>query len=433
MNEKQAMKRAIDARLSGLTVSRQQRADLLLRAQEGEKPVKKKISVSLIVAVALLMLAATACAAAVRFGMLDYKKNQAGNASYMERILSLNETYENDDLSISVNDAAFDGAIFSVTVEVHPKDGGDNLFIYPQVSATCGGLPCEIAFAGSQGADFHVGFFSSGIDGAYGADYEVVGIPAGPITWTVAFSVLRPEYPVELNPMRIPADDDPNPDPDAPTYEDYMESFAQGCRDGVIYLAEPLASMELFEENLPRPKGISAETWEAMEMAERLVASGAFSLVGMPTAVFTTESADVLTCDLPMTIDLDEDYEVTLTSLTVTSAYMDYKLSVRRKEGHGKSAAQEYIDNDGGWTFAVLIPDGETTPCADGLGVNEEDGSVICDGTVELSHAADEVIFVPCWDPSPQSQGAFPSSQVYRAQRPLTDEQERLMFTVKLR
>jgi len=58
---------------------------------------------------------------------------------------------------------------------------------------------------------------------------------------------------------------------------------------------------------------------------------------------------------------------------------------------------------------------------------------VICDGTVELSHAADEVIFVPCWDPSPQSQGAFPSSQVYRAQRPLTDEQERLMFTVKLR
>lgn len=433
MNEKQALKRAIDARLSGLSVSRQQRMELLLRAQEGEKPVKKKISVSVIVAVALLMLAATACAAAVRFGMLDYKKNQAGNASYIGRILSLDETYENDDLSISVNDAVFDGTAFSVTVEVHPKDGGERLFIYPQVSATCGGQPCELAFAGSQGVDFHVGFFSDETGGAYGADYVLTQTPEGPVTWTVAFSILRPEYPVGLNPMRMAADDDADAGSDAPSYEDYMESFAQGYRDGVIYLSSPFESMDMFEQNLPRPEGIAAEAWEAMDMPERLVASGAFSLAGRPAAVFTTEGAGTRTGDLPMTVDLAEDYEVTLKALTATSARVDYSLDVRKKEGHGKPAAQEYVDNDGCWTFAVLIPDGRTIPCADGLGVNIEDGSMGYGGTIELSSAADELIFVPCWHPSPQSQEALPSSQVYRAQRPLTDEQERLMFTVKLR
>lgn len=434
MNEKQALRRAIDARLSGLSVSGRQQLDLLRLAEKGEQPVKKKISLSLVLALALLALAATACAAAVRYGMLDDKPLQSGNPAYLNQILTLDETYENEHMFLSVNDAAFDGEHLSLTLDVRPKEGGRNLFIYPQLTASSGGAACAADFCGSRGGSFSEGFFCRKDGGvSYGADYALREKADGPVTWTLTLDILDPLYPVEPNPLSIAADDDPHPDEDAVSDEDYMESFAQGCRDGKIYLSEPLQSMDLFERNLPRPQQLTEEAWNGMPMPERLAACGAFAPVDRLTVVFTTEDAGTLTCDLPQTFPLGDDYEVTLTSLSATSSQVKYELDVQKKAGHGKSAAQEWLDNDGCWEFALLIPDGQTLPCADAAGADAASGSVLLNGMFEVSRRPDELIFVPCWNPVSQNAEHCPYHDVLRAQRPLTEAQEQLMFRVKLR
>lgn len=130
MTEKKNFRSLVDDRLSAVTMTPRQQADLLRRAHEEEQPVKRKLSVSLAVALVLTLLAATACAVVIRFGALDYNAQLAENPEYARHILTLDETYDHEAFTMTLNDAVFDGSALSLTMNITPKEGAEPVFIY---------------------------------------------------------------------------------------------------------------------------------------------------------------------------------------------------------------------------------------------------------------------------------------------------------------
>ena len=85
------LRKAVDARLSGLTFTPQMQADTLRRAHPaGSTRMGRKLSYSLAFALLALLLAATAGAAAY-FGVLHFHGEQENNAVYQRHILPIGE------------------------------------------------------------------------------------------------------------------------------------------------------------------------------------------------------------------------------------------------------------------------------------------------------------------------------------------------------
>ena len=123
MTEENGIRRAIDVRLSGLTVTPQMRADILRQAREEARPRgRRKMSVSLAFALLALLLAATAYAA-VRFGVLSFHENQAENDAYLSHIRPIDERIEGDHATLTVSDAVFDGTF----IRISPRKATDGI------------------------------------------------------------------------------------------------------------------------------------------------------------------------------------------------------------------------------------------------------------------------------------------------------------------
>lgn len=417
---KNVLHHAIDVRLSGLTLSRRTQEELLRRAQEEDVPVKKKISVALVfAAVLLLALAATACAAALRFGMLDYNPNQQGNASYTDHILALDKKIETAYFTVQLNDAVFDGSALSLTMDITPREGAQAVYVKPVISAISGETILDVDIEGCTGGDFYSGFWISPTtpsvnDGQYGVDCAILSedemspaVQESAVIWDIRFDVLRPEYPVSI----------------APECDDGNASAAQGWANGQILLPSDGSLIE-FDAMLPAPQGFDEEAWNAQPLIHRLVTSGAFSLVDSCSCSFSTSETRVQTAP-KQTFDIG-DYAVTLESLHVTFSRANYALSVRSKPGAAKSARDEYLAGD--WKnreFCVLAPGCETRL----MGISsyagkEGDEAIYFSGTISLSNTADTLTFALCI-------GSNASEAMFNQQ--LTPEQEALSFTVPLK
>lgn len=99
------LRKAVDARLSGLTFTPQMQADTLRRAHPaGSTRMGRKLSYSLAFALLALLLAATAGAAAY-FGVLHFHGEQENNAVYQRHILSIGERLTGQNTTVTVNDA----------------------------------------------------------------------------------------------------------------------------------------------------------------------------------------------------------------------------------------------------------------------------------------------------------------------------------------
>ena len=103
------LRKAVDARLSGLTFTPQMQADTLRRAHPAESTrMGRKLSYSLAFALLALLLAATAGAAAY-FGVLHFHGEQENNAVYQRHILSIGERLTGQNTTVTVNDAVLSG------------------------------------------------------------------------------------------------------------------------------------------------------------------------------------------------------------------------------------------------------------------------------------------------------------------------------------
>lgn len=427
---------AIDGNLSHLEVNPSLRCAILDKTR-GEEPMKRKISAGVVLAIALLLAMAAISVAATRFGALEFNRNQAENEVYAAHILAVDETYENEYLTMTLNDAVFDGVSLSVTLDISAKAGAEPVFVRPVLAASSNGRTLETDPEACRG-DFFGGFWIGGpyeetaVEGQYGADYAIItedetsGVTydpqKDPVTWTLSLSILRTVYPT-AEAERLTLDGGvENLD-----FEADMLPFTQAYAQKRILLVD--GSPVEYAAALPMPEGMTDEAWWRMPMADKLVSCGAFALVDSPAFEFTTQETDVKTLSAPKTFDLG-DTEVTVTKLTLSFSRCDYELDVSKKPGAGKSAAQLYADGEEQWLFAVLADGCRTAPQATSVGM-EEDGRVHYSGSVSLDGKTDSVTFVPCRCARLGSIEHFPDSEVYSAQRLVTPEQEALAFAVK--
>lgn len=425
---------AIDGNLSHLEVNPSLRYAILNRTR-GEEPVKRKFSAGVVLALVLLLAMAAIGAAATRFGALEFNRDQAENEAYRVHILAVDEAYEDEYLTMSLNDAVFDGVSLSVTLDISAKAGAQPVFVRPVLTASSNGRTLETDPEACRG-DFFGGFWIGGpyeetaVEGRYGADYAIImedeasGVTydpqKDPVTWTLSLSILRPVYPM-AEAERLNSDGGvENLD-----FEADMRQFTQAYAQKRILLVD--GSPVEYAAALPVPEGMTDEAWWRMPEAEKLVACGAFALADCPAFEFTTRETALHTLSTPQTFDLG-DAEVTVTQLTLSFSRCDYELVVEEKPGRGKSAAQLYREGEERWYFAVLADGCRTAPQATSDGTCE-DGRVRYSGSVSLSGETDSVTFVPCRYARPESR--LPDSEVYSAQRPVTGEQTALSFTVK--
>ena len=110
------------------------------RAQgKEEEPMRKKLPAGLVIVLAIMFLM-TAVAAAVTngFGLLRYYPKQTDNTAFTDRIVSIGQTWEGKYFSAEINEAVFDGYKLRFTMNVTPKEGAEQVFVYPVAKAVCG-------------------------------------------------------------------------------------------------------------------------------------------------------------------------------------------------------------------------------------------------------------------------------------------------------
>ena len=161
-------------------------------------------------ALMLMMLTAVGVAAAKLASVTDYPPPSGLTPEYMSHLVTLNEAYDGDLLTLSVNDLVFDGTTVDVAMNVQPK-AGKQVFMDMQVTAECEGQTYALEIEGCGGGDFMSGMFlpdetDSWSDSPFAFDGvlwddDMQSPPEGvPIAWTMTFELLQPVWEVEYLP-----------------------------------------------------------------------------------------------------------------------------------------------------------------------------------------------------------------------------------------
>lgn len=119
---------------------------------ETRNPVRMSRRMRTIVTLALMlmMLTAVGVAAAKLASVTDYPPPSGLTPEYMSHLVALNEAYDGDLLTLSVNDLVFDGTTVEVAMNVQPK-AGKQVFMDMEVTAECEGrrTPWKLRAAGA--------------------------------------------------------------------------------------------------------------------------------------------------------------------------------------------------------------------------------------------------------------------------------------------
>ena len=427
---------AVDDGLSHMQMSPELRKRVLEgAAQEGRE--YRKLSLSVALALAFLLVMAAMGVAATRFGILDANRQQKDNEAFIEHILTVDETYENEYMTLTVNDAVFDGVALMLTMDVQPKPGcGEGVYVYPRMTAMADGKPLEVEIEACRG-DLMSGFWVPErdesviwLEGTYGADYvittetgdgRIVYDPqTSDVTWTLTLDIVRPVYAVRQNALSLTEDVD---------YEAYTRQFAEAYAKEEILLPECGSVVDYIYE-VPYPKGMERLDWQRLKLTDKLIASSAFERVDTASVVFTTKGTQVAELGEGQRYNLG-DYEATIEHLTVTFGRMDYEIHVRKVAGE-KTAGEEYAMDELDLEFAVLVDGCEAEFSYDSLhplndNENNPDPVVYYRGGMTLMGEAKHVTFVPCF-------GVEGQQEAYAIKHPseLTPEQKDMAFTIEL-
>ncbi len=415
----------------------------IMARTEGETKVKRKVSFGLVLA-AMMLLAMTAMGvAATRFGMLEFNWRQKENEQYVEHILTIDETYENEYVSITVTDAVFDGVQLSIAMEMQPKpDCGDGVYVYPEMTAAVNGQPLPVDIEGCRG-DFFSGIWSPerdqgmlGFAGMYGADYVILedtqesGFVYAPQTqaveWTLSLDILRPVYQIEQLEFGLAEEIE---------YDAYMKLFTDAYERNTILLPFEGSPVE-YVYAVGVPQGMERLEWQRMGLQNKMIAMGAFERLDHVEISFTTQNADMIEITGEQTYDLGE-YVAELKKLSVSFGRMDYEIHVSKKDENAKTAGQEEADGELQLDFVALAQGCEADPRMESAyPLNEDpmnpDPTVKFTGSYELYGELEAVTFVPYY--GEDHTGRFDMrNRILNGGVPVTEQQEKEAFTIQVR
>ncbi|MCH5286172.1 MAG: hypothetical protein J1E43_02020 [Christensenellaceae bacterium] len=260
--------------------------------EETTQPVRvRKMRVALLL-VALMALLATGAYAVYcyRYSVTDYRGSSS--QAFLDHVIALDETYENDLFNMTVNDLVFDGETFAVTLNILRHSEDIVYYLHTTVTAVCDGKEYRLDPEGSRGPDFIAGGLWPSF-GRYYTDYlqaeqEGFGFegvlwdwdmnppPAGkPIDWTITFKVFRPLW-------EIVADNDISisyEERDRRTLEAWRnKQILVFCGDVNGYIMTVNNKLNLYE-HFP-------------SVEEEMTVAGAFELADIITVCFTTSFDD---------------------------------------------------------------------------------------------------------------------------------------------
>ena len=404
MNENHVRK-AIDARLSGLSLSPRMQADIRARAHgQAEPHIRRKLSVSLAFALLALLLAATAGAAAY-FGVSRFHAEQKNNAAYQAHVLPVGRQIQSRYADITLNDAIFDGSTLSFALDIAHRDNASALYLYPRITATQNGQLIRTSVSGFQrissdesdssasmmyGGAFYDGILLNPADsGSFNLDVrlnEKIPNPEEPVQWSLDFDVLTPNFPLEQAQYITIEDDEGS----FSTWDDPETDCLTAYQSGRI-LTDGADSLLEYALYLPMPSDMTESEWAETDLASRLTRAGAFSTVEQLHCNFTTSGARVVSLAEPKTFSVGE-YVCTLTRLDVTFAQLDYEITVSHTGG--RTAADLLAETGRTLQFLLSVPEGDAILSFTGSSI-EDDGTISLFGNYILTQPVDSVIFTP--------------------------------------
>ena len=364
MTEKQ-LREALRNCLPDSLPEAQQRA-VLSRIRERKQPMKRKVSLALVLTLVLLALGAVAYAVVSRYSVADYSGAGQMTEELQNSIVDIDETYENAYMTMTANDVLYDGETVTMAFNFTTKDPDMHLYLYPRLTAEVDGQT-YVADVESFGAgDFMSGFvypFLPGHDLAaqgYGFGLDAVLLdddcnlirPAGEVRWTLTMKVFKPNFEVEYADVVFDGTESEE------EMQQKMDVFAQAFREHKILVTNDTSLAE-WDSQIPIPDGMTEEEWYTMEPFESLTISGAYDLMDVVKISFTTQVPEnaVSQTGLNLTVPTEKG-PLTLEELSVSFQTVSFRLSLPMEEGETENDLWEQV-----WQYLKIYPDGNDTPC----------------------------------------------------------------------
>ncbi len=304
------------------------------RTLQEEKPVKKKLSFALVFAL-LVLLASAGLALSLR-----YSVEKAVPPKFADKITTIDETYENDYFTMSINDAVSDGMRLILAMHFEPREGAEQVLVFPRLTAQSGdkvlmtdpeaGFEYLDGFWMPEMADNPAGPGNAMLDMVlWEEDFEDTAAIREEITWTLTLHTLKPNWPITHDQYTSKGYVDLG---GAITHDQHNQLFADAYQNKEILLTYGDNTLE-YAANLPVPKGMKEEEYYLKRDWERLVLSGAFEEVDRAQRTFTTKpNAELKQFQGEQVVPM-EGYEVVVTSVRAAFLGSEYQLLLRHKGG----------------------------------------------------------------------------------------------------
>lgn len=187
-----------------------------VRAQgKEEQHMKKKLPAGAAIVIAVMLLM-TAVAAAVTngFGLLRQFPEQAENAAFTDRIVTIGQTWEGKYFSAEIKEAVFDGSKLRFSMSVTPKENAPQMYVKPVVKAVYGDREHKTDMVLFNGTELSGGFWVPGINPPIHeiqpdlndmvfevslVDHEMMPLVTDvDVEWTFTFNVLKTDWKIDF-------------------------------------------------------------------------------------------------------------------------------------------------------------------------------------------------------------------------------------------
>ena len=177
--------------------------------------MKKKLPAGAVIVIAVMLLM-TAVAAAVTngFGLLRQFPEQAENAAFTDRIVTIGQTWEGKYFSAEIKEAVFDGSKLRFSMSVTPKENAPQMYVKPVVKAVYGDREHKTDMVLFNGTELSGGFWVPGINPPIHeiqpdlndmvfevslVDHEMMPLVTDvDVEWTFTFNVLKTDWKIDF-------------------------------------------------------------------------------------------------------------------------------------------------------------------------------------------------------------------------------------------
>ncbi len=180
------------------------------RREEAVGAHRGKLRLIPLLALLLALLTAGGYAAAKLYSVTQYPPRSGLTDVYLDHVISLNQAYENELFTLSVNDLVFDGETVEVAMNIDRKSEEAVYFLDMEMTAQCKDESYRVDVEGCGNGDFMSGFLCPSqeplLPDASENEYSFSGVlwnddmqmpPEGePIDWTLTFHVAKPLWPL---------------------------------------------------------------------------------------------------------------------------------------------------------------------------------------------------------------------------------------------